>query len=403
MFSLLSKILFDINHNKRFYLLSFSLVSSTIVFIPYGIFFYLLGLLYLMYNAFKMKNGIHGMCGRFLFFLVACVLSSIVSGVFNYRLATFIIIIMACTPFFNSYRLFLFREKYLKYCLGGFPLLSIGALFCYYAGINMFVAEEGDVSWDFSAFFPHPMWLGAAVGVANVVVAWYIIKVTTKKEKFIWTCVLLGSILISVVSASRSALFASLGAIAILIYICSPKPGIIIKNILFISIIAYITLPLYQSFSGRMSAKFSEGEEYIYGSRTERWKTQYKHFLENPITGNGFAVNYYGNQNHRVVGRSETGSGWLSIIFQTGILGAIGMLIIIIPIFKCWKYMREDTTLQLICCSFIFLCLHSVFEGYILTAGYYLCVLFWTELGYLMAYPFFRKRLVVRKQDNVYL
>ena len=95
--------------------------------------------------------------------------------------------------------------------------------------------------------------------------------------------------------------------------------------------------------------------------------------------------------NEKVVGRIESGSGWLSILFQMGLLGAISILYIILGTIKTFKISRKSKDKKLILYEsvFVFLCAHSCFEGYILTPGYYPCILFWTILGYLTAYPKF--------------
>lgn len=377
----------DIRRNLQFYLLSFSLVASTIVFIPNGMFIYLLGVMYLFIKAYKQKRNSCSMASSYMLFLIACYISVLVSDAWNYRILVFTLIILACTSFWNSSSLFLFREKYLYYCLNVFPILSIGCLYCYYAGINMFVAEDGDVSWDFSAFFPHPMWMGAAVGLGNVVLTWHILHTNNKLQKLLFAIVLLGSIMITVVSGSRTALIASLMAILILIFTFSSNFWKFIKIVFIVGVLASATLPFYISKSGRMIAKFESGKDQKYGSRTERWESQYAKFRDNPISGNGFAVNYYNG--YKVVGRSESGSGWLSILFQTGILGVVGMCIIIMPIIKRRKYLKVKDKFKLIYCTFVFLCFHSITEGYILTAGYYLCILFWTEVGYILTFPKF--------------
>ena len=127
------------------------------------------------------------MASYYILFLAACYISVVVSSAWNYRILVFTLIILSCTSFWNSNSLFRFREKYLYYCLNVFPILSIGCLLCYYAGINMFVVEEGDVSWDFSAFFPHPMWMGAAVGLGNVVLTWQVLNASNKVQKLLLT------------------------------------------------------------------------------------------------------------------------------------------------------------------------------------------------------------------------
>ena len=379
---ILHNLLLDIRENLIFYLLAFSLLASTIVFIPNGMQIYLLGLVYLFYNAITNQVFKYGMAKYFIPFLISCIVSILIASAWNYRIVVFIATIIACTSFCNSYKLFAFRKKYLWYCLNLFPILSMGALFCYYAGINMFVADEETVSWDFSAFFPHPMWLGAAVGVANVVLAWHIFNAKKQIKKYLYILLLLASLFVSVIAASRTALFASLAAMLVIVYAFSKSIGKLIKIVLVVGIISSVSLPYYISNSQRMVAKFEAGKESTYGSRTERWETQYKHFADSPITGSGFSVNYYGNS--KVVGRSESGSGWLSILFQTGILGAMSMLLTVFPAIRNIRYLKSSNFNILVYSTFCFLCLHSITEGYILTTGYYLCILFWTELGYIM-------------------
>lgn len=121
----------DIRRNLEFYLLGFSLVASTIVFIPNGMYIYLLGVIYLFVKAYKQKKSSCSMASSYMLFLIACYISVLVSDAWNYRILVFTLIILACTSFWNSCSLFTFREKYLYYCLNVFPILSIGCLFCY--------------------------------------------------------------------------------------------------------------------------------------------------------------------------------------------------------------------------------------------------------------------------------
>lgn len=247
----------------------------------------------------------------------------------------------------------------------------------------MMSPEDGDVSWDFSAIFPHSMWLGAAVGISNVVCLWNILNCKKKISQILWTCVLLQSIYLSVVSASRSALVASLTTMFILI-LCNVKNiWKFLKYAIVVAVIGTMAFPVFYNNSQRMQNKI-ESSEGAYGSRTDIFSDGFKHFEEQPIFGCGFAVSY--RDGHRDVGRLESGSGWLSILFQTGICGFTFMAFILYNVKKKVKNIRKDRILQFYLFPFIFLCLHSFFEGYLLTSGYYLCLLFWTLLSYLYTY-----------------
>lgn len=381
--------------NLKYILLAFSLISSAIVIIPYREYIYYLGLTYLFYYSlknFKQKIS-NGSC--FLFFLLSCYISSLIALIFDYRLFAFTGIIISCTPITMSKKLFIFRKKYLFYCLMTFPLLSIASLFCYYFGINYFTFADGSKGsiLDFSGFFPHPMWLGAAIGLSNIVLIWLIFTARPIVLKCAYILILLLSIYMSIIAASRSALFASLLSMIffLILKLRSLKKLIILGSI--ISIFTIITIPIYLSGAERMQDKF-DNSKGKYGSRTGIITIGIKHFKENPLFGTGFAVSY-NSENEKVIGRMESGSGWLSILFQTGIVGFTIIIISVFKIYKVIRYTKYDNELLLFVNSFLFLCLHSMFEGYILTIGYYLCILFWTLLGYLYSYQHHKKLALI--------
>lgn len=284
----------------------------------------------------------------------------------------------------------IFRERFIFCSLMIFPILTIASLYCYYAGINMMSREEGDVSWDFSAFFPHSMWLAAAIGIANTTLMWLILNINSIIHKLLCIFLLLASIFLSVVSASRTALVAfSISMIYILIIESKDLKKLLLYIIIGISLLS-IVYPYYLKSSGRMQAKIEYGKGDIFKSRNELFTGGFTHLEESPIVGSGFATAYYNDK--KVVGRLESGSGWLSVLFQTGLLGFTTLLVIMIKLRRSFPFIKTYKRLHLFSAVFIFICLHSCFEGYILTSGYYLCILFWSLLGYLYAVPYYYKK-----------
>lgn len=352
--------------------------------IPNGIVFYLLGIsVCFVYAMVNRKNRAGGKPMLFWLFLAACYCASIANSVFDYRLFVFTFVVITCSPILYSEKIFMFREKYLRCCLQAFPVISIICLFCYFKGINMMSYEDGDVSWDFSAIFPHSMWLGAAVGISNVVCLWNIFNTKKKIIQIFWIAVLLQSVYLSVVSASRSALLASLLSMGMLVFLNVKNIKKLIKYAILISVLVSLSFPVYYRNSQRMQNKI-ENSDGQYGSRTGIFDDGFAHFKEQPLLGSGFAVAY--RDGHRYVGRLESGSGWLSILFQTGLFGFTVILLILKKMKRTIVGIRHDRNLQFFFFPFLFLCMHSLFEGYILTSGYYLCLLFWTLLSYLYTY-----------------
>lgn len=373
-------------NNIQYLLLSLSLVAGAIVVIPFGTQLYMLGLFYMLCYSFYYRSSDLYLGRYYILFLIACLISTFVSDSFNYRLFAFIAIVITCTPITISKKLYLFRKKYLKHCLMVFPILSVISLFCYVYGINYCVIK-GNVL-DFSAIFPHPMWLGAAVGISNVVIIWSMFTASNIFIRLINFLILLLSLYITVVSGSRVALFASLVSMILLIIVKLHSIKKIFLAICVVSIVTTIFLPIYLSGAQRMVGKF-ESSKGKYGSRTEIFVRSIKHFKDTPVFGVGFAVSFdeLGNKD---IGRMESGSGWLSILVQTGIIGFSIIGIILMKLYKVFRYIKDDNELLLFFTSFVYLCLHSIFEGYILTVGYYPCIIFWSLLGYLYTYIYYK-------------
>lgn len=383
--------------SSLFILLSFCLVASAIVVIPNGVMYYLIGLAVIFFTSLRFNSGKHKGRDLYIMFLLACFLSSIINDVYNYRLLVFALTLFACTPITMSERIVRFRTRYLFFSLLIFPIISVISLYCYFVGFNCFSPEEGDVSWDFSAIFPHPMWLAAAVGLANTVILWLVLLSKKTVVRYSFLVLLLLSLFLSVVAASRSALVASLISMGVLLLIKSTSVKKLIVNITVTTALLLILFPIYYEYSGRIQNKMEYSADYKYGSRQEHFYYGFEHLKDSPIVGSGFATAYYGNR--KVVGRLESGSGWLSILFQTGIIGSSIMLSLLYRLRRLRKYIKTNKRLQLYFSCFIFLCFHSCFEGYILTSGYYLCILFWMLLGLLDVYPKYAKTI---ESDSLY-
>lgn len=378
-----------LKRNITFVLLAFSMIAGATAIIPFNTFIYYVGIVFLIYNALKNSEITNRLGTCYILYLTVCVLSSCFALILDYRLFAFIVLIISCTPITNSYRLYVFREKYLYHCLMIFPVVAVASIYCYFADINYYVQSKSTVNFlDFSAFFPHPLWLGAALGIANVVLVWLIFYIKNYSGKILFFIILLLSIYVSVVAASRSAFFSSVIAMVTLIII---RLHNIKKILLMVSIIILLTivfLPIYLTGAARMQDKF-DSSRGKYGSRTELVTSGLANFRENPLFGQGFAISHNA-KGEKIVGRMESGSGWLSILFQTGIVGFVLVCILLLKTIRIFPYIVTDNKLLLYFCSFLYLCLHSGFEGYILTVGYYPCILFWTLLGFLHVYPYYK-------------
>ena len=110
-------------------------------------------------------------------------------------------------------------------------------------------------------------------------------------------------------------------------------------------------------------------------SRTRLWNDRVEEFESSPIWGVGFGVAGIGDD--AKVGRVETGSGWLTVLSQTGIIGFILVLLSVKKAFLPLSVLREDDKLTLFSIVLFYFCIHSLFEAYMFQAGWYLCLIFW--------------------------
>lgn len=116
-------------------------------------------------------------------------------------------------------------------------------------------------------------------------------------------------------------------------------------------------------------------------SRTRLWNDRVEEFESSPIWGVGFGVAGIGDD--AKVGRVETGSGWLTVLSQTGIIGFILVLLSVKKAFLPLSVLREDDKLTLFSIVLFYFCIHSLFEAYMFQAGWYLCLIFWMLVGVL--------------------
>lgn len=368
----------------KYWLFAFCLLSSSLAIVPFGQVFYscgiFIGLIYVLTRKFTCKFNVFS-----LFFWV-CIISSILSEHFSYRVWLLGGILVFMTPILSSKSIQVFRIRYIWTSLYLFPVLSLISLFCYLAGINI-MPHSGDVKWDFSALFRHPMWLGAANGLSNIIILWWLLNASSKSRKLFFILWLLASIFISVVSASRSALAASCVSMFFLLWVVSKNLKSLVKKMTIVFLLAVTMLPFYYQSADRMIDKFQYQAENRETSRDELISLRLTEFMSSPIWGVGIAVHINPNTGDWEEGRMESGSGWLSILAQTGLFG---FLTITVMTFKILLRIRKNVfmhrQLQLLAALWIYLMLHSCFEGYILTPGYYLCVLFWGVLGLLYSY-----------------
>lgn len=378
-----------IRGNKIYLLLGVMIIMGVVAsFGGKGLYMYYAAMLILAGISVIKYEKITPIFALFPMWLVVC---SFVNNVLDSHIVAFSLVLVSASSLFSSYEAFIIRGRvFYAICLI-LPILTLFNLYAYYAGINYVLELNWNMSeLNFSGFTPHPMFLGAVNGASNVVLTYFLIKFRNEERGMLPIgCVLallIASIYLSVIAASRSALGASLIAMCGIVYLFSESPGKLIKSGIAIVIIASIVMPLFDSVSGQMRMK-ADNEENQGNSRSLIWEQRIKEFKSSPVFGIGFATAYDMEKQEVVTGTVETGSGWLTILSETGLIGALFIFLMMkrsyVPI---WELKDDRGVLVLFACVLIYFCLHSIFEGYLYTPGYSPCLFFWLLIGFFYEY-----------------
>lgn len=135
-------------------------------------------------------------------------------------------------------------------------------------------------------------------------------------------------------------------------------------------------------------------------SRDELWSQRMEEFKSSPIWGIGFAAHGVGA--NKQVGRNESGGSFISVLAQAGIIGIIFVLLIWVAAIMIPKAIGIDYNNILFYASFVFMSIHSILEGYMFQAGWYLCLIIWFIIGLMIEHKMMRKKYpLLMKQINI--
>lgn len=334
--------------------------------------------------------------------LAVIVLTSTINFSLSMRVPLFILVFLV-SLIFSSYKYYKFKVRLLRCILWGCALTVPLNYYAHVAGINYQLFNSRHIgeefTLDFAGFTNHPMWLSAACALATIFFVYHMINIWNKKGigwSLIMVPFIFGSVMVTIWGASRSAIGISIGASLLLIYIANnkiTKTFGIITVIVFASILA---MPRFIEGSERMQGKQKYQQEIGQNSRTALWNARLEELASSPLWGIGFSATGIGDK--KQVGRAETGSGWLSVLSQSGIIGMILILLIVKRALIPLHYLRENREMALYFVLFVFMSLHTLFEAYIFQGGWYLCLVYWLLVGVLDDYKKYRKIALILKR-----
>lgn len=384
----MNKVFKYIRANKLELFITFCILSNLFgFFLPRFLYYIALALL-----GYKMtqcgvrfnKNG-----NLFVMFILLICVSSFVNLMLDLRLVLFSYILIITCPVYTSLRWHLYKKRLIKNLFVGFIVVVLVNLYAKFTGFNLRAMTQG---WEdltdkqFSGYCDQPMWLAAASAVSTVYCAYLVFSQTkkTRLQQYLYILLLLCSIYVTMISGSRAAFLAAMGAMCVVLYMLVKNKARLIKYIAGAIVVALLLSPIFMSREtmGAMLAKQEYQEEIGRTSRDDVWADRMAEFKSSPLIGVGFGAHGVGED--KEVSKVETGGGWISILAQTGIIGLVLALSIILKAFTPIRNIRRDISMICVYAAYFFFCVHSIVEGYMFQGGWYLCLIFWMVIGLLI-------------------
>lgn len=371
---------YSLSRKEEFFVYFIASVCLLSVFgnISWGLNAYYAGVICLAVYALQNKTKYMSV---FFWFWIGIVISSVLNTVYDWRILSFGLLLLSITPALSSEKLYYLRKAIMYMICVLLPIVTLLNLYAYYSGINYYlILNEGFNRNQFSGFMSEPLWLGCIAGISNVAIIYFFFSRTSKKflVKYGLLSLLVLSIYLTIVSASRSALFSSVLGMGTIAYFYAQDKKQFLKYFSVAVLLTIGLMPFFKTGSEVLVGKM-ESQTISNNSRSLLWEQRLSEFYSSPIWGIGFAtIHRWGRV---ITGTVETGSGWLTVLSQTGIVGASFFVVFFKRIKKNLHIIKSSNDLILFGGVFVYLTALSFFEGFIYTIGYVPCFIFWLILG----------------------
>ncbi len=375
----------------------------------FGVTYYLSFAGVLVFLLFQNSNIVLSL-GGVLFWLAGAlsILTNDYHALFNPwgRLAVFLVVGSAVGPFLRNQPLMRMRASLFWIMIALSALLTVLSMFGHFLGFSKVFEKNAYLC----GLFSHPNLFSNVAALGLLFSCWYILMHLPNLRRlgkgmyvlFLIPVICFGMLL---GTASRTAVLAAFAGLAVMgfLYIQQFNMAKLMRILCGLVVIMAITSPYWGPRLNLLRQKNAGTlTELDTQSRARYWKIGWEGFKASPWTGNGFCVlSDEMIQEGMTVSSSggiESGNSWISILFMTGLPGAIAMLLMVLHGMKglrlLWKKDRPTSMLLTALCTCI--SLHMFGEGYILSAGSYHFLMAWLLLGTVQAYQYDTANLLPR-------
>lgn len=307
------------------------------------------------------------------------------------RFVLFIFLVIAVSPLVKNPKAIDFRLRLFKGTVLCCAAIGVISFCCYFVGINYMRS-----AWDnsllsnyqvmntgtFGGITSHAMLL-APISSIGVLTWIYLSNLYGKRIFWVFAAMCAISVLFA---ASRATLAATLVG-ACIYFLCSSKGlGKNMKRIAGLVVIIAVTSPLWGSALDGLRAK-NDAKTTItsttvgvnLGTREAKWAIRIMEWESSPLFGVGFC-SVSKEDAVSAGGKIEPGSSWLAVLSMTG---AIGFILFCLLYFRACKMSisPHERLGALIGGILVIFGVHMIAEGYIYSAGSFLCYMVWLTIG----------------------
>lgn len=299
------------------------------------------------------------------------------------RYAMFALLLCCVSPLLNGEYHRMARMRMMQMLLWACSFIGIGSFFAWFLGINYMVASKLDFASHvglFGGLTTHSMLLGPISGIGAIFMLYYAFA---KGKKLCWLFVTFCLITV-LFAASRSALMATLTGVIVTAYKLSGRSTKFVRVGFATLVLAVATFSTWEgALDGIISKNSGNTESLDTSSRQAKWDARISEFQKSPMIGIGFVSidkGIVGDEVDYETGTIETGTSWLIIFSMLGIIGAVILLPFLYKSYiTIWK--QKDQYSAIVVGVLTLMYIHMFAEGYIFSAGSFMCFVLWLTLG----------------------
>jgi len=299
------------------------------------------------------------------------------------RLAIFVIALLVISPLLQSD----FMKKIRLHCFKFSNRLIVTVVFISFFGKITGIYPGIDFANHFSGLTLSSMSIAPLAALSFIIAVFQLKNASlSKMYKWFFRFIILASLLVLILSASRIAIVGLLVAsLYLLTKIYNKKYSKFVRTIFVFSILTVVSFPLWESYTNDlvMKTKQRKVDGNLLSSREDLWAFRLQEFSQSPLIGIGLSNAMYGSINYDT-GTVEPGTSWGVILSMTGILGLSVFVFLLIRAFRGNSKINSKNYLSIsnfLNTILIFFMVHWIAEGYILAANSYLFFYSWLILG----------------------